>query len=243
MADGGKILGEMLEILASEVRPAIPTQYLNQRAGELVLLYAQKLPRAGIRPAFLGYRGFPAHICVSVNDEVVHGIPSDKKIIKEGDIVSLDFGIVYYGWNLDAAITCPAGTVSTPAQKLITQTRNTLSAGIEAIKTGRRVGAISHAIEQHARKNGLSVVRELVGHGIGRTLHEEPYVPNWGEVIDGPELRAGMVLAIEPMLTLGAWQVKLQKDHWTWKTKDGSLAAHFEHTVAITGDGPRVLTR
>lgn len=241
MLEGGKILGQMLQELGNFVKPGITTNDIDKLAKELVFSFAKKYPKAKIQPAFLGYNGFPAHICISVNDEVVHGIPSEK-VLNEGDVVGLDFGITYYGWNLDSAITVGVGKISRQAQKLLEATKKALEIGIDMARAGNKLGDLGFSIQKFLESNDFAVVRDLVGHGIGEKLHEDPYVPNYGEPGEGEVLKEGMVIAIEPMATLGDWHVALDKDGWTWRTKDKSIAAHFEHTVAITKDGPLVLT-
>lgn len=241
MAESGKILKEILQNLASAVRPGVQTKELDKLAEELVLSWQKKLPEADIRSSFKGYRGYPAFICVSVNDEVVHGLPSER-VIKEGDIVGLDFAISYRGFHVDSALTVPVGKVSKETLKLISATRQALDFGVEAAVVGSFVGDIGFAIQNYVEKNGFSVVRELVGHGIGKDLHEDPYTPNYGKRGQGVELVEGMVIAIEPMVNAGGAAVVLAEDGTTYKTKDGSLSAHFEHTAAITKGGPLVLT-
>lgn len=242
MAEGGKILHQILHAVAEEVKPGVTTAALDQLARKLVFSFGEKNPSANIKPSFLGYRGYPAVICISVNDEVVHGIPSAQRIIKEGDLVGLDFGIIYHGWHTDAAITVGAGEIFKESQKLMAVTEEALKRGIKEIKIGRTIGHIGHAIQKQVEKNGFGVVRELVGHGIGRQLHEEPYVPNYGKKGEGEVLKEGMVIAIEPMVTAGGPEVVLDADGWTYRTKDHRWAAHFEHTIAITKKGPQVLT-
>lgn len=203
---------------------------------------AEDLAKAqGVIPAFKGYRGFPANICTCVNEEVVHGIPDEKKL-KEGDIVSLDFGINYGGYFSDAAVTVPVGRVESQKQKLIDVTRNALSEGIKQARIKNYLCDISCAIQSYVEKNGFSVVRQFVGHGIGRNLHEDPEVPNFGRPGEGGLLRSGMVLAIEPMVNMGTWECRILDNGWTAVTKDGMPSAHFEHTVAVTEDGPEILT-
>lgn len=242
MAEGGKILHQILSAVAEEVKSGVTTAGLDQLARKLVFSFGEQYSQANIKPSFLGYQGYPAVICISVNDEVVHGIPSVKRVINEGDIVGLDFGIIYHGWHTDAAITVGAGEISKEAKKLMTVTEEALKRGIKEIKIGRTIGHIGHAIQKHVEKNGFGVVRELVGHGIGRKLHEEPYVPNYGQKGEGEVLKEGMTIAIEPMVTAGRPEVILDADGWTYRTKDHSWAAHFEHTIAITKKGPQVLT-
>jgi methionyl aminopeptidase len=239
MRRAGQIVAEVLSRLREEVRPGITTLELDRIAEEMTL-------ERGAFPAFKGYqvgtRIFPASLCVAVNDEVVHGIPSASRVLRDGDIVGIDFGVQFQGYYADAALTVPVGEVSSQALKLLTITREALDAGIEALKVGNRLGDLSHAIQKHAEGAGFSIVREFVGHGIGRRLHEEPQVPNFGEPGKGRLLREGMVLAIEPMVNLGAPGVFLKEDGWTAVTRDGSLSAHFEHSVALTAEGPEVLT-
>ena len=197
---------------------------------------------AGATPAFKGYHGYPATICASVNEEVIHGIPSGRRILNEGDIVSIDVGAVLDGYFGDSAITLPVGQVSEDAARLLLATEESLYKAIEVVKPGARVSDIGHAVQKHVEAFGFSVVREFVGHGIGQKMHEEPQVPNYGEPGRGPRLAEGMVLAIEPMVNAGKPAVKLLADGWTAVTRDGTLSAHFEHTVAVTADGPWILT-
>ena len=234
MRRAGRVVARLLEHVTGLVRPGITTRALDQEARTF-------LTREGARPAFLGYRGFPATICVSVNDEVVHGIPGERAL-QAGDLVSLDAGAVVEGWYADAATTVAVGTVSAQAHRLMDTTRQALERGIAQAKSGHRVSDISHAVQRAVEADGFGVVREFVGHGIGRALHEDPPIPNYGPPHLGPRLRAGMVLAIEPMVTMGRYDVRVLEDGWTAVTQDGSLAAHFEHTVAVTDDGPDVLT-
>jgi methionyl aminopeptidase len=228
----------VLRKLEEEVRPGVTTLELDRIAEDMTR-------KRGAVPAFKGYRVgnriFPASLCVSINEEVVHGIPSTRAL-RKGDIVGLDFGVVIEGYYGDAAVTVPVGDVAERAMHLVNATRESLWAGIHSVRVGNRLGDLSHAIQSAAEGAGLSVVREFVGHGIGRHLHEEPQVPNFGEPGKGRLLREGMVLAIEPMLNLGASGVVVKEDGWTAVTRDGSLSAHFEHSVAITADGPVVLT-
>lgn len=238
MRHAGKIVADVLERLQKEVRPGVTTLELDRIAEEMTL-------QRGAVPAFKGYRVgprvYPASLCVSINEEVVHGIPSPRAL-REGDIVGLDFGVCCEGFYADAAVTVPVGEVSEDARHLLTATRESLEAGIRELRSGNRLGDLSHAIQSHAEGAGLSIVREFVGHGIGRRLHEEPQVPNFGEPGRGRRLREGMVLAIEPMLNLGGAGVRIKDDGWTAVTLDGSLSAHFEHSVALTESGPMVLT-
>lgn len=230
------IVAEVLETLREKIRPGIATIELDELARQMVC--ARKA-----EPAFLGYRGYPFSLCVSVNNEVVHGLPSATRILKEGDIVSLDFGAVYDGYYGDAAITVPTGKVSAEAELLIRTTEEALYLGIQEARVTNRLYDISHAIQKHAGNRGFSVVRQFVGHGIGTALHEPPEVPNYGQPGQGIRLQAGMVLAIEPMVNAGSHEVTILGDGWTAVTKDGSLSAHFEHCVAITEDGPHILSR
>jgi methionyl aminopeptidase len=197
----------------------------------------------GATPAFKGYRGYPATVCTSINEEVVHGIPSPKRKLKEGDIIGLDLGCIVEGYYGDCAITLPVGAVPPRVQELIDVTRESLDKAIVQCRAGNRIGDISHTVQMHCESHGFGVVRSFVGHGIGRALHEEPQVPNFGDAGRGPALKAGMVLAIEPMVTMGSYEVQVLEDGWTAVTTDGSMAAHFEDTIAITEDGPEVLTR
>lgn len=235
MRKAGSIVAQILDEMAAMLKPGVTTadidRYAESRIRDLKAL-----------PAFKGYHGFPACVCISVNDEVVHGIPSAKRILKDGDIVGLDFGVIYEGWYGDSARTLPVGKISADAQKLLDSTQESLMRGIAQCIEGNRVFDIGHAIQNYVEGLGYSVVREFVGHGIGRALHEEPQVPNYGPKGKGLQLKAGMVLAIEPMINAGSHEVKVLKDGWTAVTKDHSLSAHFEHTVAITSRGPEILT-
>jgi methionyl aminopeptidase len=205
---------------------------------------AEKLVRAaGAEPAFKGYRGYPATLCASINEEVVHGIPSKKRALGDGDIVSLDMGVKLNGFYGDSAVTVPVGRVSDGVLKLLKVTQEALELAIAQVRVGGRVSDIGHAVQRHVEANGFSVVREFVGHGIGSSLHEDPQIANYGEPGRGPRLAEGMVLAIEPMVNMGRSAVKVLADGWTAVTRDGSLSAHFEHTVAVTRDGPLVLTQ
>jgi len=230
-----RVVGQILTALAREARPGITTLDLDRKAEEMIR-------EAGVKPAFKGYRGYPCVLCTSVNEEVVHGIPSPRKVLREGDIIGLDFGVVLDGYFGDAALTVPVGHVSREAADLMRVTRESLRRGIEAARAGGRLSDISAAVQRHVEAGGYSVVREFVGHGIGQKMHEEPQVPNYGEPGRGPRLTEGMVLAIEPMVNAGKPAVKVLADGWTAVTRDGSLSAHFEHTVAVTADGPWILT-
>lgn len=234
MARAGVVLRECLELMGREVRPGVTTGELDSLAEEFIR------SRGGV-PAFKGYQGFPGSICASPNDMVVHGIPG-KVRLNDGDILGVDVGVTLDGYIADAAITFPVGTISAEAQDLLRVTEESLWKGIEQCKVGNRIGDISHAVQTHAEGHGYSVVEAMVGHGIGRDMHEDPQVPNFGPPHQGPELREGMVIAIEPMINMGGHDIEVGSDNWAIYTKDGSLSAHFEHTVAITGNGPRPLT-
>ncbi|MCM8811902.1 MAG: type I methionyl aminopeptidase [Candidatus Omnitrophica bacterium] len=234
MRRAGRVVGEILEALREAVRPGISTLELDELALRLMIQRKSK-------PAFKGYRGFPAHICTSINEEVVHGIPSQRRL-KEGDIVGLDVGVVVDGYYGDAAITVPVGQITAEAARLLQVTEESLAAGIAMATTGNRLSDISHAVQQAVESKGYSVVREFVGHGIGTQLHELPQIPNYGKPGSGPRLKEGMVLAIEPMVNQGGPEIEILPDGWTAVTKDGKLAAHFEHTVAVTSGAPEILT-
>ena len=234
MRQAGRIVATILEILSKQVRPGMKTRELDTIAGK-------EAERLGAKPSFKGYRGFPANLCVSVNDEVVHGIPGER-IINEGDIVSLDFGAIFDGFQGDAALTIGVGGISPQAKQLLETAEAALEAGITAARPGERLGDISAAIQGCAELRGYSVVREYTGHGIGREMHEEPQVPNFGQPGTGPVLAKGMTLALEPMVNAGDWHTRVDSNHWTVLTKDGGLSAHFEHTIAITDGEPEVLT-
>ncbi|HEU4935809.1 MAG TPA: type I methionyl aminopeptidase [Vicinamibacterales bacterium] len=235
MRAANALVAEVLAELATMVAPGVTTKDLDQAAEKLVR-------DGGAEPAFKGYRGYPSTLCASVNDQVVHGIPSNRAL-HEGDIISLDMGVKLNGFFGDSAVTVPVGKVSEEASTLLRVTQESLEKGIAQVKLGGRVSDIGHAIQQHVEAHGFSVVREFVGHGIGAALHEEPQIANYGEPGRGPRLVEGMTLAIEPMVNIGRPAVKVLTDGWTAVTKDGSLSAHFEHTVAVTRTGPLVLTR
>jgi len=235
MRQAGRIVATVLEILAGQIVPGMETR-------ELDVLTARELKRLGAKSSFKGYRGFPANLCVSVNDEIVHGIPG-KRVLHEGDIVSLDMGAIFMGFQGDAAVTVGVGKVSLQAKRLMETSEGALKAGIAAACPGARLGDISSAIQNYAESRGYSVVREYTGHGIGREMHEEPQIPNFGLPATGPVLEKGMTLALEPMVNIGDWRTRVGDDHWTVFTADGSLSAHFEHTIAITDTEPEVLTR
>jgi methionyl aminopeptidase len=234
MREAGRVVARTLDLLARSLAPGLPTKELDRLA-------RNEIKALGARPSFLGYLGYPAVICVSVNDEIVHGIPGDR-VIKEGDLVSIDAGAVVDGFHGDAAVTLIAGDTTPERKALVEATRRALELGIEAARPGNRVGDVSAAVESYIGPLGYGLVREYVGHGIGRKLHEPPQVPNFGPPGTGPLLRAGMAIAIEPMVNLGDWKTKTLDDDWTVVTLDGSASAHFEHTIAITEDGPEVLT-
>lgn len=235
MREGGQILGTILQELKKKTYIGITTQEIDDLARRLCLKYR-------VKPCFLNYDGYPASICISVNSEIVHGIPGGYKI-KSGDLVSLDFGVEYGGYNTDSAITFGVGNISAEAHRLMTITEKSLYAGIDKAIPGNHIGAIGNAVQNVAEKNGFGVVRELVGHAIGKTVHEEPYIPNYGNKTDGPIIKADVALAIEPMITVGDPTVILADDGWAYSTRDGSLSAHFEHTVWIHPDGPEILTQ
>ena len=236
MRAAGKILAEVKTLLVKLVKPGISTKEIDAQVEALIF-------SRGAASAFKGYRGYPATVCTSINQEVVHGIPSPRRKLREGDIIGLDLGCIVDGYYADCAITLPVGAVAPRVQELMDVTRESLDKAIVQCRVGNRIGDISHAVQMHCESHGFGVVRSFVGHGIGRALHEEPQVPNFGDAGRGPVLKAGMVLAIEPMVTMGSWEVQVLEDGWTAVTVDGSLAAHFEDTIAITEDGPDVLTR
>ena len=234
MRQAGRAVAEVLAILRQEIRPGLMLKRLDD-------IVRREFAKRKVVPTFLHYNGYPARVCVSVNDEVVHGMP-DRRVLQEGDIVSIDLGATYKGFVGDAAITVGVGRISPKAERLVRVTEEALWQGIRAAKAGARLGQISAAIQTHAERNGFSVVREYVGHGVGRGMHEDPQVPNFGPPDRGPLLQKGMTLALEPMVTAGDWQTKKDSDGWTVRTADGSLAAHFEHTIAITEGEAQVLT-
>ncbi len=234
MRQASRIAARVLEVLRSQLRPGIKTK-------ELDVIAARELEKLGAKASFKGYRCFPASLCVSINDEIVHGIPG-KRVIKEGDIVSLDLGATFDGFQGDAAITVGVGKTISQARQLMETTEAALRAGISAAHDGARLGDVSAAIQNYVESRGYSVVREYTGHGIGRELHEEPQIPNFGWAGTGPELKKGMTLALEPMVSAGSWRTRVGSDNWVVLTDDGSLSAHFEHTIAITDSEPEVLT-
>ena len=235
MHRAGLVVWDVLEGVRKLVRPGATTIELEKFA-------ERKIAEAGARPAFKGYQGYPCVLCTSVNDEIVHGIPSERVLVN-GDIVSIDVGVERGGYYADAAVTVAVGEISAELERLLTVTEESLHQAIEQMKVGNRVSDISAAVQQHVEKYGFSVVREFVGHGIGTQLHEEPQVPNYGEPGRGPRLKPGMVLAIEPMVNTGTPKAKILADKWTAVTEDGGYSAHFEHSVAVTENGPLVLTR
>ena len=235
MRRGGHILAEVVDLLGNFVKPGMSTLEVDEEVESFIR-------ERGAVPALKGYRGFPATVCISINEEVVHGIPSAQRRMKEGDIVGFDLGCIVEGYYADCAVTLPLGEIPPRVQELLDVTRESLEKAIAQCRPGRRLSDVSHAVQHHVEPHGFGVVRTFVGHGIGRALHEEPQVPNFGDPGRGPQLKPGMVLAIEPMVTMGSYDVKILDDGWTAVTKDGGLAAHFEHTIAVTDDGPEVLT-
>lgn len=236
IAQASRIVALTIAFLRERVKPGVTTADLDRWAEEFIV-------REGGRPAFKGYRGYPATLCTSVNEEVVHGIPSSRKRLEEGDIIGIDVGAIVEGYYGDAAVTVPVGQISEEAARLIRVTEAALAAGLEQVKVGNRLSDVSHAIQTVAEREGYSVVTDFVGHGIGRNLHEDPQVPNFGKPGEGPRLKEGLVLAIEPMVNVGRSEVEVLADRWTVVTRDRKLSAHFEHTIALTVEGPKVLTR
>src|SRR5262245_5567186 len=236
MHRAGLIVWDVLTGLREIVRPAATTMDLEKFA-------ARRTAEHGARRAYKGYLGYPCVLCTSVNDEIVHGIPSAARGLKEGDIVSLDFGVEFEGYYADAAVTLPVGKIRPELETLLRVTRESLDRAIDKVRPGNRLGDVSAAVQEWVEQNGFAIVREFVGHGIGTRMHEEPNVPNFGQAGSGPRLEEGMVFAIEPMVNAGGPGVKVLDDHWTAVTTDGSFSAHYEHTVAVTSDGPWILTR
>ncbi|MDD5166828.1 MAG: type I methionyl aminopeptidase [Candidatus Omnitrophica bacterium] len=234
MRKSGKILARTMRKLQESIKPGISTLEIDSLAEDLI-------SKENATPAFKGYKGFPASVCTSINEEIVHGIPSDRKLL-EGDIISLDLGINYQGYYSDAAITLGVGKINPRAKKLIEAAKKALSVGIKEARINNHLSDISYAIQNYVEKQGFSVVRQFVGHGIGHQLHEEPEIPNFGRPHQGPVLKNGMVLAIEPMVNMGTWETEILDNGWTAATKDKLASAHFEHSVAITEKGPEVLT-
>jgi methionyl aminopeptidase len=235
MRHAGRIVAEVLAGLRERVKPGVTTEALDAWA-------EQYIRRQGGVPSFKGYRGYPASVCVSVDSEVVHGIPGHRRL-REGQIVSLDVGVIYQGYHGDAATTVGVGRISPEAERLLEATQRALAAGIAKARAGRRLGDVSHAVQVTAEAAGFNVIREYVGHGIGTEMHEDPQIPNFGPAGRGPLLRPGMTLAIEPMVVMGDYHTRVLADGWTVVTADGSLAAHYEHTVAVTDGDPEILTR
>jgi methionyl aminopeptidase len=236
MRRAGRLVAETLERLEAAVKPGVST-------GELDKIAYEHITKSHGIPSFKGYHGFPASICTSVNDEVVHGIPSKRRVLEEGDIVSIDCGAIIDGWHGDAALTVAVGQTTPDMKRLMQITQESLAKGIEMVQPGKRMGDVSAAIQRYAEDHGYGVVREYVGHGIGREMHEEPQVPNWGSPGRGVLLKKGMALALEPMVNAGKADVRVLDDRWTVVTKDGKWSAHFEHTVAMTDNGTEVLTK
>ena len=236
MREACKISAQALEVAGQAVKPGISTWEIDKIAYDFI-------KKQGAEPNFLGLYGFPGTACISINDEVIHGIPSKNRILKEGDIVSIDLGAKIHGFNGDNAATFAVGTISAEAQRLLDTTRESLYEGIKAAVAGGRVGDIGHAVQVYCEERGFGVVREYEGHGVGAKLHEDPGVPNFGTAGRGIRLLPGMTIAIEPMITEGTYKIKQLPDGWTVKTADGKLAAHFEHTIAITDNGPVILTQ
>ncbi len=234
MAAAGAILVKTMNLLAGKLRQGVTTRELDQAAEKFIR-------SQGGEPAFKGYRGFPGSICASPNSMIVHGIPGSYKLGR-GDILSIDIGVVFNGWVADAARTFAIGPVSPVATKLLRVTEESLFLAVEQCRSGNRLGDVSHAVQEHVEAAGLSIVRTLVGHGVGRSMHEDPQIPNYGDPGTGVVLEEGMVLAVEPMVTAGRHSVRVGEDHWAIYSQDGSLAAHFEFTIAVTADGPRILT-
>ena len=234
MREAGRVVGEVLEILREATKPGVVVKDLDK-------IVRNEYKKRGVTPTFLGYQGYPATVCISVNEELVHGIPGPR-VIQDGDLVSIDLGATYKGFVGDSAFTMGVGEITPEAQKLIDVTRESLWRGIRAATAGVRLGVVSNAIGEYIESEGYGVVREYVGHGVGRQMHEEPQVPNYGPADRGPVLKKGRVLALEPMVTIGDWRTKKHSDGWTVSTLDGSLCAHFEHTIAITDGEAEVLT-
>jgi methionyl aminopeptidase len=234
IAASGAILVRTMSLIAGKIRPGVTTDELDRAAEKFIR-------SQGAEPAFKGYRGFPGSICTSPNSMIVHGIPGPYKL-ERGDVLSVDIGVIYDGWVADAARTFPVGPITPIAHKLLSVTEEALFRAVEQCRPGNRLGDVSHAVQKHVEAAGLSIVRTLVGHGIGRDMHEDPQIPNYGAPSTGPRLEEGMVLAVEPMVTAGRHTVRVGEDHWAIYSQDGSLAAHFEFTVAITAAGPRILT-
>ncbi len=234
LREAGSILSSVIKEVSCSLKPGLTTNDVDKHAEKLI-------QERAVIPAFKGYRGFPGCICISVNEEIVHGIPSDR-VLKDGDIVSVDCGIIYKDYYSDTAVTVPVGEISSNLKSLLDITKESLLKGIEQAKPGNHLSDISHAVQKFVEINNYAVVRDFVGHGIGKNLHEDPEIPNFGPPHHGPILQEGMVFAIEPMVNLGGWQTKILDDGWTVVTADGEPSAHFEHSIAITKDGPEILT-
>jgi len=234
MAKGGQILAKIIREIRVKVEPGVTTQELDELADKLILDY-------GVRPAFKNYQGFPKTLCTSINEQIVHAVPSKRELV-DGDILSLDLGILYQDFNLDMAVTLPVGSVDPEIGRLIRATKKALRRAIARTKVGKTIGDLSQAIQKHVEDQGFEVVRDLCGHGIGKKLHEDPEIPNFGQRHKGPELKVGMTLAIEPMVVIGKPGIKKGTDGSAYQTIDGSISVHFEHTVAVTEKGPKVLT-
>jgi len=235
MREGGRILAKIMKELEKEVRPGITTKELENKAEELILKY-------GATPSFKGYQNYPATLCTSINEEIVHVVPSER-ILKEGDIISLDLGIFYKGFHTDMALTLPVGEVDPEVRRLIRVTKKALKRGIKKAKPGNTFGDIGNTIQRYIESQGFNVIRDLAGHGIGKELHEEPQILNYGKRKKGAKIKEGMVFCIEPMVSMGDWRIKKTKDGFGYKTADNSLSCHFEHTIAITKEGPQILTK
>jgi len=236
LRESNRLVARVLQVLKEKTTPGVSTKELDILAEDMV-------KEAGAQPAFKGYRGYPATICASINEEVVHGIPTSKQILKPGDIVSIDLGVKYKGYYGDATVTLPVGEIDKKAQRIMEVTQTALSKGIDQAKEGNYLHDISWAIQSYVEGEGYSVVRDFVGHGIGKNLHEEPQIPNFGKPHTGPILKEGMVLALEPMVNEGTWEVRVLSDKWTVVTKDGLLSCHFEHTIAVTKDSAVILSK
>lgn len=234
MREAGRILAQVLQVLVDNIEPGISTR-------ELDAICAREISKRKVKPSFKGYRGFPANLCVSINDEVVHGIPGERKLA-DGDLVSLDAGVILNGFQSDAAVTVGVGKITDEASRLLEVTQGSLNVGITSAVAGAHLGDVSAAIQQYVESGGFSVVREYTGHGIGREMHEDPQIPNFGKSGQGPVLKKGMTMALEPMVNAGAWNTRVADDRWTVLTVDGSLSAHFEHTIAITDAQAEVLS-
>lgn len=243
MRQGGKILAEILKILSKKAKPGITTEYLNKVAEDLIFSAGKASASGGeIQSSFKGFNNYPAALCTSINEEIVHAVPG-KRILKNGDILTLDLGIRFKGLCTDAAITVSVGKIDKKTKKLIEITKKSLEIAIKQCRPGKRLGDIGWSIQNYAEKNKFSVIRELVGHGVGKSVHEDPQILNYGEKGGGEELKIGMVLALEPMVAIGNWRIKRGEDGFSYKTLDDNLCAHFEHTVAITKKYPRILTK